>query len=120
MTPSSSSFSRREFLTVAGAATAGLGLARNNDASESVPNVSNARPGQQHVFSLKFPPLDPVRIGFIGVGNRGSALLGDLLNLEGAQIKAVCDVAPDRAQSAQRRVSGQAPSRAGGLHQRRA
>ncbi len=48
--------------------------------------------------------MSKVRIGFIGVGNRGSGLLGNLLDLEGVEIKALCDVVPDRVRSAQQRV----------------
>jgi len=48
--------------------------------------------------------LDPVRIGFIGVGNRGASLLGNLLDIEGVAIKALGDLVPDRVKQAQQRV----------------
>ncbi len=101
------SLSRREFLSIAGATTAGIGLAAA--ASAATPAVSSSDPvgkaGQQRVFGLKHPPLSTVRIGLIGVGGRGMALLGNLLALEGVQITAVCDIVPDRVTSAQRRVT---------------
>lgn len=101
------SLSRREFLSIAGATTAGIGLAAT--ASAATPAVSSSDPvdkaGQQRVFGLKHPPLNTVRIGFIGVGGRGMALLGNLLDLEGVQITALCDIVPDRVKSAQRRVT---------------
>lgn len=98
-------YSRREFLTVAGAAGAGLGMAARVRAA--VPEVSSPgpKPGQQRVFGLKFPPLDKVRIGFIGVGSRGSSLLDNLLDIDRVEIKAVCDVVPDRVRAAQQRVT---------------
>ena len=40
--------------------------------------------------------MDKVRIGLVGIGNRGTSLLGVLLGLEGVEIKAVCDVVPER------------------------
>ncbi len=38
------------------------------------------------------PPLNKVRIGFVGVGGMGTAHVGNLLKVEGAELKAVCDI----------------------------
>jgi predicted homoserine dehydrogenase-like protein len=46
--------------------------------------------------------LQPVRLGMIGMGNRGNSLLGTLLEFPGVEIRAVCDLLPDRAQNATR------------------
>ncbi|HOW67874.1 MAG TPA: Gfo/Idh/MocA family oxidoreductase [Candidatus Paceibacterota bacterium] len=98
-------FSRREFLAAAGATTAGIGLAPGSALSASAkPAIPRSKPGQQRLFGLRHPPMDTVRIGFIGVGNRGSSLLGNLLDIEGVAIKAVCDLDPDRVKNAQQRV----------------
>ena len=43
----------------------------------------------------------PVRIGVIGVGNRGTGLTNTLLQLPDVEVRAVCDVAPERAANAQ-------------------
>ncbi len=105
MKHSSHSYSRREFLSAASATSAGIGLLTEAaGAAISEPAIPQAKPGQQRVFGLKFPPLDKVRIGFIGVGNRGASLLGNLLEIDGVEIKAVCDVVPDRVKRAQQRV----------------
>lgn len=98
------SLSRRQFLTVAGAAGAGLGLAPGARASAPDSPPPPPRPGQERVFGLRHPPLDKVRIGFIGVGSRGSSLLGNLLELEGVEIRALCDIVADRVKRAQQRV----------------
>lgn len=105
MKPSRHSLSRREFLSTAGATSIGIGLA--SGAGTNLPETATPRPnpGQQRVFGLRFPPMDKVRIGFIGVGGRGSSLLANLLDIDGVQIKAVCDIVPDRVKSAQRRVT---------------
>ena len=53
------------------------------------------------------PPLKPienVRIGFVGVGSRGSHLLGILLGIENVQIKALCDILPRRVAIATQKV----------------
>ena len=101
--------SRREFLTVS-AAGSGLSLAGLARAAVE-PVVPPARQaGQKSVFGLQVEPLRKVRIGFIGVGGRGSALLGNLLSIDGVEIKAICDIVPTRVEAAQQRVvaTGQA------------
>lgn len=44
--------------------------------------------------------LKPVRIGIVGTGNRGTALLNNLLKIEGVEIAAVCDLFLPVAQKA--------------------
>jgi predicted dehydrogenase len=46
----------------------------------------------------------PVRIGFVGVGRRGTALLDTLLQLPGVEIPAVCDIDAAHAARAQDRI----------------
>ncbi|MBK9118712.1 MAG: Gfo/Idh/MocA family oxidoreductase [Phycisphaerales bacterium] len=57
------------------------------------------------------PPLDRVRIGFVGVGNMGTHHVATLLKIRGAEIRAVCDIRPERADYAAQLVTaaGQAP-----------
>lgn len=50
---------------------------------------------------------DKVRLGFIGVGGRGSWLLRLALQRDDCEVKAVCDVKPDRVQRAQDTVKEQ-------------
>jgi hypothetical protein len=51
------------------------------------------------------PALEKVRIGMIGVGNRGSGVVNRLLRIEGTELKSVCDIIPERAQAAAARVT---------------
>jgi len=46
----------------------------------------------------------PLRIGFVGVGARGSCLLKILLELKDVEIRALCDIREDRVTRAQRWV----------------
>lgn len=46
-------------------------------------------------------PKETVRIGVVGVGNRGTFLTRTLLSLPTVTINAVCDIVPDRATQAQ-------------------
>lgn len=41
-------------------------------------------------------PIDPVRVGVVGVGNQGSGHFRNMLRIEGAEIVAVCDMVEDK------------------------
>jgi predicted dehydrogenase len=45
-----------------------------------------------------------VRIGMVGMGGRGTSLLGNLLLMEGVEIRALCDLFADRVAAGQDRV----------------
>ena len=47
------------------------------------------------------PPMERVRIGFVGVGGMGTVHVRNLLQIEGAQIRAVCDIVEDKVTRAQ-------------------
>lgn len=101
---SSRSLSRRGFLATAGAAGPGLGLTAGVLAAGFEPPAPLPKPGQKHLFGLKHPPLERVRVGFIGVGGRGVSLLGNLLDIPHVEVRAVCDVVPERVKRAQTQV----------------
>ena len=52
------------------------------------------------------PKLDTVRIGFVGIGNRGYGAVERMTRIEGVQIKALCDLRPERVRLAQQLVDG--------------
>ncbi|MGC4042496.1 MAG: Gfo/Idh/MocA family oxidoreductase [Armatimonas sp.] len=81
---------RRELLTGA----AGLGIAETASAAAPVKTMKGV-PFERH---------EKVRIGFVGVGGRGSGLLNDLLNIPGVEIKAICDLRKENADRAATRV----------------
>jgi predicted dehydrogenase len=54
---------------------------------------------------VKARPMEKVRIGLIGIGARGTVLLRVLLDLDGVEIKAVCDIVPERVVKAQDMVT---------------
>lgn len=61
-----------------------------------------ARPaGQGDVIALAVDPIPVVRVGFIGLGMRGPGAVRRFTNIEGVEVKALCDVEPyniDRTQ----------------------
>ena len=56
------------------------------------------------IHKIPFTKHDVVRVGFIGVGGRGSSLLGELLALEGVQIAALADAGESAVAQAAARV----------------
>lgn len=101
----SDSLSRRAFLGAAAAGSVMAGAIRIGAQGAQEGSGAERRSDQKSVAQLRCPPLQKVRIGFIGLGGRGNALLGHLLELEGVEIKALCDLVPDRVRAAQRRVT---------------
>lgn len=70
---------------------------------------------KQPVFNMcgyKAPKIDHVRIGFIGVGNRGQAAVFRMSQIENVTISALCDLQRDKIDHALNRIknSGQQPS----------
>jgi len=70
-------------------------------ARKSAPAKKSTAPKDHGVVGLSFPPLETVRVGFVGLGGRGTGLLNDLLHIEGVEIKALCDAREANALRAQ-------------------
>ncbi len=52
------------------------------------------------------PKLDSVRVGFIGLGNRGPSHVSNLSLIEGVDIKALCDIVPEKAEKILKSIDG--------------
>ncbi|MEP7251852.1 MAG: Gfo/Idh/MocA family oxidoreductase [Ginsengibacter sp.] len=52
------------------------------------------------------PRLEAVRIGFIGTGNRGPAAVNRMKRIEGVEIKALCDLRPQKAEAVKKSLEG--------------
>ena len=53
---------------------------------------SPARPaGQKDVIGLRLPKMKTVRVGFVGLGMRGTTAVADFCLIPGVQIVALCD-----------------------------
>lgn len=57
--------------------------------------------GQRSVLQLATAPIPVVRVGFIGLGMRGPGAVERFTNIDGVEIKALCDLYPERATAAQ-------------------
>ena len=58
-------------------------------------------PTQSHVLQLAHPPIPIVRIGIIGLGNRGLLTLQRYLQIEGTEIKALSEIREGNLNKAQ-------------------
>jgi Oxidoreductase family, NAD-binding Rossmann fold len=103
----SKEISRRSF--VKGAAIGGAGLLiatdllsadRASGSPESPKATSKAT-----MMGVPFEARERVRLGIIGVGGRGTSLLGDLLAVENVDVKAICDLVPEKVAHAQKLVT---------------
>ena len=57
--------------------------------------------GQKDVLGLRLAPMPIVRVGFIGLGMRGPGAVERFTHLEGVEIKAICDLHPERVEKSQ-------------------
>lgn len=84
---------RRDFL-LAGAGAVGAGLIH--------PGIPFNTPDGA---LLAHPPMDRVRVGFVGVGHQGSSHVENFIKLDHVEITAICDLLPDRVAKLQDLVS---------------
>jgi predicted dehydrogenase len=54
------------------------------------------------------PKLDVVRIGFIGLGNRGPSHVADMTHIEGVEIKALSDIRSEKANAVKKSLENSA------------
>jgi len=99
----SSRISRRNFLRNTAVTSAGVVIADkavNSYLLAATPSASG-----QTMIGVPFEPREQVRLGIIGVGGRGTSLLSDLLLVQGVEVKAICDVVPEKVEQAQKMVT---------------
>jgi hypothetical protein len=99
----SKDISRRSF--VQRTAIGGAGLLLATDILRT--DVSAATPKSAHstMIGVPFEAREQVRLGIIGVGGRGTGLLGNLLAIQNVQVKAICDLVPEKVARAQKAVT---------------
>ena len=96
MSESTTSLDRREFLKLGGAAVvAGAVAARGGD------DVS----AQAATGFLAAPPIEMVRIGYVGVGLQGGSHVQNLLKIPGCRVTAVCDIRQERTDWATKAIT---------------
>ncbi len=95
-------FDRRDFIKFG---TAGLGAAIAGMNSTGCAGVGagtgiGRKSAPQERFSA--PPMEKVRIGYVGVGGMGTHHVGNLLRIDGVEIRAICDIVEEHAVRSQK------------------
>lgn len=96
-------YDRRNFLKLG--ASVGAGLALGGVGVSGCANELKGEPPE-----IRAAAIETVRIGFVGVGGMGSAHVRNFLNIEGVEVRAVCDIVEEKVARIQRLVeeAGQA------------
>ena len=110
---------RRNFLKIAGATGIGamlpnrvtgreVFLDNEQNSPKALKNIyRDAYKTHPQIFNMSgyaAPKLDTVRVGFVGVGSRGSAAVQRLSYIDGVKIVAICDELEKVAQAAKTRI----------------
>jgi len=106
---------RRNFFRLAGITGAGIlsgGMAscqqesKNTIPISSLPEIEEAvKKKHTQRFNMSgyaAPKMDKVRIGFIGLGDRGSGAVVRMAHIDGVEIKALCDKRPAAVEASQK------------------
>ena len=88
---------RRDFIKKGGIALTGLGVMPSLSFNKR--NNENIKPAF-NMSGYAAPALDKIRVGFIGVGNRGTAAVNRMSRIEGVEIKALCDLREEKVVAA--------------------
>ena len=106
--------SRRNFIRIAAAGSAALGLAPVSNVFGSPAILDEQALSKREkvpaskgksVMGLRCAPMETVRIGLIGLGMRGSGAVTRLLQVEGAKIIAIADVMPQAVKDANKQIT---------------
>lgn len=99
----SGNISRRDFVVKTALGGAGVVIANDIVNSHLLAAVSPAE--TPTMIGVPFESRERVRLGITGVGGRGTSLLRDLLAVDGVEVKAICDVVPEKVEHAQKMVT---------------
>jgi hypothetical protein len=92
--PGAESWTRRRFVQLGAASAVALGVI-------NLAHAEQAAPRGRSMMNVPFQKRDP-RIAMIGLGGRGTSLLGNLLAAD-AQVVALCDIVKEKARALHRR-----------------
>ncbi|NLE38147.1 MAG: Gfo/Idh/MocA family oxidoreductase, partial [Pirellulaceae bacterium] len=97
-----------------GLGLAGSSLGQGSSSAESLDGAAAAEDRQAektrvqrfNMSGFAAPPLAKVRVAILGTGQRGPAYIHNLRNIEGVEIKALCDIRPEKLHQAKARLAG--------------
>ena len=102
---------RRDFLKLTGLAGAGIltGLATPAMSEAETQIIGDQQPARARAQKFNMsgyaaPKLETVRVGFIGLGQRGPGHVMHASKIEGVEIKALCDIRAEKVNGVQKRL----------------
>lgn len=101
---------------IAGAGIAGLGIKSpsvpgsssnpENDILKKWHQLEKSHLQRFNMSGFAAKPIDKVRIGIIGMGQRGPSHMITMSHVENTEIKAICDLRPEKANAAKKLLAG--------------
>ena len=79
---------------------------QEEDAAQVSRRLTKAHVQRFNMSGYAAPPLESVRIAIIGLGQRGPAHMAIMSQIEGVEIRALCDIRPDKAHAAGDKLEG--------------
>ena len=102
---------RRDFLKLTGLAGAGILAGQGTPAVGGIRVIGDTQP--ETVYKQKFnmsgyvvPKMEKVRMGFIGLGQRGPGHVTRNSKIEGVEIKGLCDLRPEKVAAMKAKLEG--------------
>ena len=96
---------KRDFLKITGISLLG-GSLQPAQAAKVGGRSTLPHPQTFNMSGYAAPKLDTVRIGYIGLGNRGGGAVKRIIHLENVEVKALCDIQPDKVNAAAKTFAG--------------
>jgi hypothetical protein len=97
---------RRDFLKWTTLGSVGLAGGSLMPGCASATNSQRSHQQRFNMSGYAAPKIEKVRIGIIGLGNRGPSHLETMRHIEGVEIRALCDLLPERAAAAKKKLDG--------------
>ncbi|WP_009034649.1 Gfo/Idh/MocA family protein [Indibacter alkaliphilus] len=100
---------RRDFIKLAGLGLVGSAIPQFSKAESPVQLLNLSQKRHDQLFNMSgfaAPKLETVRVGVIGLGQRGPGAVDRLSKIEGVEIKALCDLIPERVDKIKEKLKG--------------
>lgn len=101
---------RRNFLKYSGMTGLGIAGASLMPTYASIKGIveDQKTPAHFNMSGFAAPKLETVRIGFIGLGNRGPYAVERITHIEGTAVTALCDIRPEKVSAVVKALEGSA------------
>ncbi|MBW3469681.1 Gfo/Idh/MocA family protein [Arthrospiribacter ruber] len=100
---------RRDFIKLAGLGLVGSAIPQFSKAESPAQLLNLSQKRHEQLFNMcgfAAPKLETVRVGVIGLGQRGPGAVDRLSKIEGVEIKALCDLIPERVDKIKEKLKG--------------